>query len=121
MLDCCDLSVLQVEAVDVAAVPGAEEFTGSSGLSAGSELRTQIVRALVALPADRWREQFDCLARCSRAPGCGELLFDTDAWSLQIRKSGAQTAADFPPAVRIRYRTQPQGQSVTWTSDQSGR
>lgn len=121
VLDCCDLAVLQVEVVDVAAVPGIEEFTRSSGLTAGSELRRQIVRELVALPADRWREQFDCLARCSRAPGCGELLFHTDAWSLRIRESGAQTAADFPAAVRIRYRTQPEGQSVTWTSDQSGR
>uniref|UniRef100_A0A8C0CR99 Aminopeptidase O (putative) n=1 Tax=Balaenoptera musculus TaxID=9771 RepID=A0A8C0CR99_BALMU len=115
VLDCCDLSVLKVEEVDVAAVPGIENFTRSP------KLRNQIVRELVALPADRWREQLDYYARCSQAPGCGELLFDIDTWSLQIRKTGAQTATDFPHAIRIRYTTKPQGRSVTWTSDQSGR
>nr|KAF6292286.1 hypothetical protein mPipKuh1_001910 [Pipistrellus kuhlii] len=121
VLDCCDLSVLKVEEVDVAAVPGIEKFTRSPKLTVVSELRNQIVRELVTLPADRWREQLDYYARCSQAPGCGELLFDTDTWSLQIRKTGAQTATDFPHAIRIRYRTKPQGRSVTWTSDQSGR
>ncbi|PNI22167.1 C9orf3 isoform 2, partial [Pan troglodytes] len=48
-------------------------------------------------------------------------LFDTDTWSLQIRKTGAQTATDFPHAIRIWYKTKPEGRSVTWTSDQSGR
>ncbi|XP_070231463.1 aminopeptidase O isoform X13 [Bos mutus] len=115
VLDCCDLSVLKVEEVDVAAVPGIEKFTRSP------KLRNQIVHELMALPADRWREQLDYYARCSQAPGCGELLFDTDTWSLQIRKTGAQTATDFPHAIRIQYRTKPQGRSVTWTSDQSGR
>ncbi|XP_044796192.2 aminopeptidase O isoform X4 [Bubalus bubalis] len=115
VLDCCDLSVLKVEEVDVAAVPGIEKFTRSP------KLRNQIVHELMALPTDRWREQLDYYARCSQAPGCGELLFDTDTWSLQIRKTGAQTATDFPHAIRIRYRTKPQGRSVTWTSDQSGR
>ncbi|XP_014401189.1 PREDICTED: aminopeptidase O [Myotis brandtii] len=121
VLDCCDLSVLRVEEVDVAAVPGIEKFTRSPKLTVVSELRNQIVRELVTLPADRWREQLDYYARCSLAPGCGELLFDTDTWSLQIRKTGAQTATAFPHAIRIRYRTKPQGRSVTWTSDQSGR
>ncbi|XP_007448348.1 PREDICTED: aminopeptidase O isoform X2 [Lipotes vexillifer] len=115
VLDCCDLSVLKVEEVDVAAVPGIEKFTRSP------KLRNQIVRELVALPADRWSEQLDYYARCSQAPGCGELLFDIDTWSLQIRKTGVQTATDFPHAIRIRYTTKPQGRSVTWTSDQSGR
>ncbi|XP_045695741.1 aminopeptidase O isoform X2 [Phyllostomus hastatus] len=121
VLDCCDLSVLKVEEVDVAAVPGIEKFTRSPKLSVVSELRNQIVHELVTLPADRWREQLDYYACCSQAPGCGELLFDTDSWSLQIRKTGAQTATDFPHAIRIWYRTKPQGRSVTWTSDQSGR
>ncbi|GAB5579759.1 aminopeptidase O isoform X1 [Prionailurus iriomotensis] len=122
VLDCCDLSVLKVEEVDVAAVPGIEKLTRSPKLTVVSEeLRNQIVCELVTLPADRWREQLDYYARCSQAPGCGELLFDTDTWSLQIRKTGAQTATDFPHAIRIRYSTKPQGRSVTWTSDQSGR
>ncbi|XP_032696437.1 aminopeptidase O isoform X1 [Lontra canadensis] len=122
VLDCCDLSVLKVEEVDVAAVPGIEKFTRSPKLTVVSEeLRNQIVHELVTLPADRWREQLDYYAGCSQAPGCGELLFDTDTWSLQIRKTGAHTATDFPHAIRIWYRTKPQGRSVTWTSDQSGR
>ncbi|XP_042134548.1 aminopeptidase O isoform X1 [Peromyscus maniculatus bairdii] len=122
VLDCCDLSVLKVEEVDVAAVPGLERFTKAPKLTATPEkLRREIVRDLVALPADGWREQLDCYTRCSQAPGCGELFFDTDNWSLQIRKTGAETAADFPHAIRIWYKTKPEGQSVTWTSDQSGR
>ncbi|XP_057643425.1 aminopeptidase O isoform X3 [Chionomys nivalis] len=122
VLDCCDLSVLKVEEVDMAAVPGLERFTKAPKLAATPEkLRRDIVRDLVALPADAWREQFDCYARCSQAPGCGELFFDTDSWSLQIRRTGAQTAADFPHAIRIWYKTKPEGQSVTWTSDQDGR
>ncbi|XP_023400458.2 aminopeptidase O isoform X3 [Loxodonta africana] len=122
VLDCCDLSVLKVEEVDVAAVPGIEKFTRSPQLMVVSEeLRNQIVHELAALPADRWREQLDYYAHCSQAPGCGELLFATDTWSLQIRKAGARTATDFPRAIRIWYRTTPEGRSVTWTSDQSGR
>ncbi|XP_077004795.1 aminopeptidase O isoform X3 [Tamandua tetradactyla] len=122
VLDCCDLSVLKVEEVDVAAVPGIETFTRSPKPTVVSEeLRNQIVHELVTLPADRWREQLDYYALCSQAPGCGELLFATDTWSLQIRKTGAQTAADFPHAVRIWYKTTPKGKSVIWTSDQSGR
>ncbi|XP_033092488.1 aminopeptidase O isoform X4 [Trachypithecus francoisi] len=122
VLDCCDLSVLKVEEVDVAAVPGMEKFARSPELTVVSEeLRNQIVHELVTLPANRWREQLDYYARCSQAPGCGELLFDTDTWSLQIRKTGAQTATDFPHAIRIWYKTKPKGRSVTWTSDQSGR
>ncbi|KAL6041440.1 hypothetical protein STEG23_023555 [Scotinomys teguina] len=122
VLDCCDLSVLKVEEVDVAAVPGLERFTKAAKLTATPEkLRREIVRDLVALPADGWKEQLDCYTRCSQAPGCGELFFDTDNWSLQIRKTGVQTAADFPRAIRIWYKTRPEGQSVTWTSDQSGR
>uniref|UniRef100_A0A2K5DUJ2 Aminopeptidase O (putative) n=1 Tax=Aotus nancymaae TaxID=37293 RepID=A0A2K5DUJ2_AOTNA len=122
VLDCCDLSVLKVEEVDVAAVPGMEKFTRSPKLTVVSEeLRNQIIRELVTLPADCWREQLDYYACCSQAPGCGELLFDTDSWSLQIRKTGAQTATDFPHAIRIWYKTKPEGRSVTWTSDQSDR
>ncbi|XP_012385473.2 aminopeptidase O isoform X2 [Dasypus novemcinctus] len=122
VLDCCDLAVLKVEEVDVAVVPGIEKFTRPPRPTVVSEtLRNQIVRELVTLPAERWREQFDYYARCSQAPGCGELLFTTDTWSLQIRKPGAQTAAAFPHAVRIWYKSKPEGRSVTWTSDQSGR
>lgn len=122
VLDCCDLSVLKVEEVDVAAVPGLEKFTKAPKLSTTPEkLRREIVRDLVALPAGAWREQLDCYARCSQAPGCGELLFDSDNWSLQIRKMGASTAADFPHAIRIWYKTKREGQSVAWASDQNGR
>ncbi|XP_077886640.1 aminopeptidase O isoform X12 [Ictidomys tridecemlineatus] len=122
VLDCCDLSVLKVEEVDVAAVPGIEKFTRSSKLSVISEeLRNEVVGELVTLPADRWREQLDYYARCGQAPGCGELFFDTDTWSLQIRKPGALTASEFPHAIRIWYKTKPEGRSVAWTSDQSGR
>ncbi|XP_009462335.1 PREDICTED: aminopeptidase O [Nipponia nippon] len=125
VLDCCDLSVLKVEEVDVAAVSGIEKFTRSAKLPHVSKelenLRNRIVHELVTLPADRWKEQLYYFTRCSQAPGCGELLFTTGTWSLEIRKSGIQTPADFPHAIRIWYKTKPEGRSVTWTTDQSGR
>ncbi|NXA97649.1 AMPO Aminopeptidase, partial [Melanocharis versteri] len=125
VLDCCDLSVLKVEEVDVAAVSGIEKFTRSAKLTGVSKelenLRNQIVHELVTLPADRWKEQRYYFTHCSQAPGCGELLFSTGTWSLEIRKSGIQTPADFPHAIRIWYKTKPEGRSVTWTTDQSGR
>ncbi|NXB18910.1 AMPO Aminopeptidase, partial [Rhagologus leucostigma] len=125
VLDCCDLSVLKVEEVDVAAVSGIEKFTRPAKLTGVSQelenLRNQIVHELVTLPADRWKEQLYYFTHCSQAPGCGELLFSTGTWSLEIRKSGIHTPADFPHAIRIWYKTKPEGRSVTWTADQSGR
>ncbi|NXO14451.1 AMPO Aminopeptidase, partial [Oriolus oriolus] len=125
VLDCCDLSVLKVEEVDVAAVSGIEKFTRPAKLTGASQelenLKNQIVHELVTLPADCWKEQLYYFTLCSQAPGCGELLFSTGTWSLQIRKSGIQTPADFPHAIRIWYKTKPEGRSVTWTTDQSGR
>ncbi|XP_010126473.1 PREDICTED: aminopeptidase O-like, partial [Chlamydotis macqueenii] len=124
VLDCCDLTVLKVEEVDVAAVSGIEKFTKSDKINVVSkeleDLRNQIVHELVTLPADRWKEQLCYFTRCSQAPGCGELLFTTGTWSLEIRKPGIQTPADFPHAIRIWYKTKPEGGSVTWTTDQSG-
>ncbi|KAM6105406.1 aminopeptidase O isoform 3-T3 [Pterocles gutturalis] len=125
VLDCCDISVLKVEEVDVAAVSGIEKFTRSANLTDVSEelenLRNQIVHELVTLPADRWKEQLYYFTSCSQAPGCGELLFTTGTWSLEIKKSGIQTPTDFPHAIRIWYKTKPEGKSVIWTTDQSGR
>ncbi|KAM6230033.1 aminopeptidase O isoform 3-T6 [Porphyrio hochstetteri] len=125
VLDCCDLTVLKVEEVDVAAVSGIEKFTRSAKLTdvpkEQESLRNLIVNELVTLPADRWEEQLHYFTRCSQAPGCGELLFTTGTWSLEIRKSGIHTPADFPHAIRIWYKTKPEGSSVTWTTDQSGR
>ncbi|XP_071587608.1 aminopeptidase O isoform X2 [Heliangelus exortis] len=125
VLDCCDLSVLKVEEVDVAAVSGIEKFTRSAKLNDVSKdmgnTRNQIVHELVTLPADCWKEQLCYFTRCSQAPGCGELPFTTGTWSLEIRKPGIQTPADFPHAIRIWYKTKPEGRSVTWTTDQSGR
>ncbi|XP_036597801.1 aminopeptidase O [Trichosurus vulpecula] len=122
ILDCCDLSVLKVEEVDAAAVPGIERFTRFTKFTnVSKELRNQIVHELVTLPADHWREQLYHYACCSQAPGCGELLFTSSTWSLQIRKMGVKTATDFPHIIRIWYKTKPEGRSVTWTTDQSGR
>ncbi|XP_044517315.1 aminopeptidase O [Gracilinanus agilis] len=122
ILDCCDLSVLKVEEVDATAVPGIERFTRSAKFTNVSrELRNQIVHELVTLPAYCWKEQLYYYARCSQAPGCGELLFTSSTWSLQIRKMGVKTATDFPHIIRIWYKTKPEGRSITWTTDQSGR
>lgn len=125
VLDCCDLSVLKVEEVDVTVVPGVEKFISSAKLMDVSEdpgdLRNQIVHKLVTLPADHWREQLHYYRCCSRAPACGELLFVTGPWSLEIRKAGVQLPKDFPQAIRIYYKTKPEGRSLSWTADQSDR
>lgn len=125
VLDCCDLSVLKVEEVDVAAVPGTEKFTRSAKLMDAFEdpkdLRNQIVCELVTLPADHWREQHHFYRCCSQAPACGELLFVAGTWSLEIRKAGVQLPKDFPHAIRIWYKTKSEGRSLSWTRDQTGR
>ncbi|XP_077200691.1 aminopeptidase O isoform X4 [Paroedura picta] len=125
VLDCCDLSVLKVEEVDVMAVPGIEKFISSTKLMDASEdpgdLRNQIVHELVTLPADHWREQLHYYRCCSQAPASGELLFVTGPWSLEIKKAGVQLPKDFPQAIRIFYKTKPEGRSLSWTTDQSDR
>nr|XP_033783932.1 aminopeptidase O isoform X2 [Geotrypetes seraphini] len=125
VLDCCDLSVLKVEEVDVTVVPGIEKYARSAGLNDASEklgnLRNQIVSELVTLSANCWQEQLSCYTQCSQAPGCGELLFVTDPWSLRIRKVGVHTPTNFPHAIRIWYKTKPEGRSIMWTTDQSSR
>ncbi|XP_039199819.1 aminopeptidase O isoform X5 [Crotalus tigris] len=125
VLDCCDLCVLKVEEVDVALVPGIEKCTSSAKLVDASKdpgnLRNQIVHELVTLPTNNWREQLQHYKHCSQAPAGGELLFITDAWSLEIRKAGITLPKDFPRAIRIWYKTKPEGQSLSWTTDQSDR
>ncbi|ETE62884.1 Aminopeptidase O, partial [Ophiophagus hannah] len=125
VLDCCDLCVLKVEEVDVAVVPGIEKCTSSAKLMDASKdprnLRNRIVHELVTLPTNNWREQLQCYKHCSQAPACGELLFMTGAWSLEIRKAGIKQPEDFPRAIRIWYKTKPEGQSLSWIADQSDR
>ncbi|XP_066460184.1 aminopeptidase O isoform X2 [Eleutherodactylus coqui] len=123
VLDCCDLSVLKVEEVDVSGLP--EKCMRSTLPSCQSE--QQLTHGhpnsdeLVALPESRWKEQLFYYMQCSQAPGCGELHFLTDTWSLQISKPGVTLSTDFPSAIRIRYKTTADGRSVKWTKDQRGR
>ncbi|KAM4810348.1 aminopeptidase O [Rhinophrynus dorsalis] len=125
VLDCCDLSVLKVEEVDVTAVPGTEKFMRSMQPSDGSEEHlsssNHIISKLVALPVSQWKEQLLYYTKCSLAPGCGDLTFITDTWSLQISKAGVKVPNSFPSAVRIWYKTTSVGRSVKWTKDQSRR
>ncbi|XP_066567308.1 aminopeptidase O isoform X2 [Amia ocellicauda] len=126
VLDCCDLSVSKVEEVDVTSVRGVQELRSGcveEDLAHGVTdcLRSHSVQKLVTLPAECWEEQHDLYMQCSQAPGCGDLSFETDSWSLQIRKEGIHSPCDFPHALRIYYETMPEGASVRWTKDQSGR
>ncbi|XP_069084124.1 aminopeptidase O isoform X3 [Pleurodeles waltl] len=124
VLDCCDLSVLSVEEVDVAAVPFIESLRRCqrrTDVSDQGHLGNEIVQELVSLPDHRWREQHDYYTQCSKAPSSGQLQFTTDMWSLQIKKTGSFTPMDFPHAIRIVYHTRPEGRSVMWTKDQSNR
>ncbi|XP_041089443.1 aminopeptidase O isoform X3 [Polyodon spathula] len=126
VLDCCDLSVLKVEEVDAAVVPGIWELDGQcteDGLSKelSNRQQRQTLHRLENLPSRSWQEQHDLFLQCSRVPGCGELPFEMDSWSLQIRKPGIKMARYFPHLVRIWYETKPDGASVRWTKDQSNR
>ncbi|XP_072006944.1 aminopeptidase O isoform X2 [Engystomops pustulosus] len=119
VLDCCDLSVLKVEEVDIA---GKLSSTQSSCESEHQKSYShQVSPELVALPASRWKEQLYYYIRYSQAPGCGELRYFADTWSLQISKCKVYVPADFPTAIRIWYKTTANGKSVKWTTDQRGR
>ncbi|KAG7481214.1 hypothetical protein MATL_G00064230 [Megalops atlanticus] len=128
VLDCCDLAVERVEEVDVASVP-AMGVLGVGGGESSCDWQvggpsTYLIHRLVSMPSSQWELQHDFYSQCSRAPtppGGGDLLFCTDRWSLQIRKRGVQTPQAFPHALRIWYQTKPEGASVRWTRDQSGR
>uniref|UniRef100_A0A8C5P7Z9 Aminopeptidase O n=1 Tax=Leptobrachium leishanense TaxID=445787 RepID=A0A8C5P7Z9_9ANUR len=121
VLDCCDLSVLKVEELDVAAVPCTEKFMSSTMPREASEEQISLLSELMALPASHWKDQLFYYTLCSKAPGCGDLTYTLDAWSLQIKKAGVKVAANFPTVLRIWYKTMAEGRSVKWTKDQSGR
>lgn len=121
VLDCCDLTVLKVEEVDLTAVPVTEKWQSNHGLEQQFPESHQMPPELAASPASCWKDQLSCYIQQSRAPGGGELIFVTDSWSLQIRKAGVKMPCAFPSAVRIWYKTAANGRSVTWTKDQSGR
>ncbi|XP_072137734.1 aminopeptidase O isoform X2 [Mobula birostris] len=130
VLDCCDLVVSKVEEVNVTAAADADRLNGtdvlkpedgtfSQGLQ--DDPQNSIVDEILGLSADRWQEQHNYYLQCSNVPGCGELQFETDTWSMKIRKPGIQSPQDFPRVLRIWYETKPEGGSVKWTKDQSGR
>ncbi|KAG2466806.1 AMPO Aminopeptidase, partial [Polypterus senegalus] len=127
VLDCCDLLVVKVEEVSNCIEPHIKKLVSRiSGQDAVTQqpMKKEKIHAideLVSLPASLWQEQHEMYLECSRALGCGELRFETDSWSLQIRKPGIKTARDFPHILRIWYETKPSGGSVRWTRDQSGR
>ncbi|KAJ3603776.1 hypothetical protein NHX12_028517, partial [Muraenolepis orangiensis] len=125
VLDCCDLNILNVEALDVTSV------TSMSGLS--DEVRgdrpsrdrsAAMLRKLFSMPSAHWRRQHQLFSECSGAPAsldAGPVEFHTDRWSLQVKKRGVTTPADFPRALRVSYETRPVGHSVRWTRDQDKR
>ncbi|XP_060694339.1 aminopeptidase O isoform X1 [Hemiscyllium ocellatum] len=130
VLDCCDLVVNKVEEVNVTATPGIERLIGiDTSMSKNkiysqrlqNDVQSRILDAILGLGGECWQEQHCFYLECSKAPGCGELQFQTDRWSLQIKKLGIQTPKDFPRVLRIYYETKPEGGSVRWTKDQSGR
>ncbi|XP_059825844.1 aminopeptidase O isoform X3 [Hypanus sabinus] len=130
VLDCCDLVVTKVEEVNVTAAAGTDRLSGMDvlkpefgTLSQGpqDDPQNSIVDEILGLSAERWREQHNYYIQCSNAPGSGELQFQTDTWSMKIRKPGIQSPQDFPRVLRIWYETKPEGDSVKWTKDQSGR
>ncbi|KAM9329035.1 aminopeptidase O [Gastrophryne carolinensis] len=125
VLDCCDLLVVKVEEIDVTAVPGIGKSIVSSQSSLGPEQQGptihQMPPGLESLPASQWKEQLSYYTLCSLAPGCEELIFNTDPWSVHIRKAGVKVPQEFPSVIRIWYKTTANGRSVKWTKDQSGR
>ncbi|KAL4630061.1 aminopeptidase O isoform X1 [Arapaima gigas] len=125
VLDCCDLVVTQVEEVDVTLVPGIQAMLGEDEKGVKSTCpSTPLLQQLISLPAACWEQQHRLYRHCSQAPapsGGGDLLYRIDKWSLQIRKKGVRSPHNFPCGLRIWYKTKPEGTSVRWTRDQSGR
>ncbi|XP_032873587.1 aminopeptidase O isoform X3 [Amblyraja radiata] len=130
VLDCCDLVVNKVEEVNVVATAGIDKLIRidmikpedgiySHGLQ--NDLQSSILDAILGLAAEDWQEQHNYYMQCSEAPGYSELQFQTDMWSLKIKKPGVQSPKDFPRVLRIWYETKPEGGSVKWTKDQVGR
>ncbi|XP_028828666.1 aminopeptidase O isoform X2 [Denticeps clupeoides] len=124
VLDCCDLSVLRVEEVDVASVAAMRSLFGDcEKFLPLDRLSLVLVERLLALPASFWQRQHELYLKCCQAPPpkhAEPLLFHTDQWSLQIRKKGVTFPQDFPTAIKIWYHTSPQGGSVRWTQAQDG-
>ncbi|XP_072271071.1 aminopeptidase O isoform X7 [Pyxicephalus adspersus] len=124
VLDCCDLSVSKVEEVDFISVPVTEKYMCSPHSCHKFEHQFhdnhQMPPELARPPANQWKDLFYYM-QCSLAPGCGELPFVTDSWSLQIVKPGVKMPCAFPSVVRIWYKTTENERSVKWTKDQSGR
>ncbi|XP_015251287.1 PREDICTED: aminopeptidase O isoform X2 [Cyprinodon variegatus] len=125
VLDCCDLDVSKVEEVDtdsVSAPLGFPSKVASEEISVGSQ--ADFIQHLFSMPSSQWRERHQLFLLCSRSPGTqngGLVNFQTDRWSLQVRKSGVTSAQGFPRIIRIYYETRPLGGSVRWTKDQDNR
>ncbi|XP_051278831.1 aminopeptidase O isoform X2 [Dicentrarchus labrax] len=128
VLDCCDLDVSKVEALDitsVSAMSSLEPEVVSEWLGGRSEnSQAAFVQSLISMPSSRWRQKHQLFLLCSRAPGAqygNSLHFHRDRWSLQVRKKGVASPQEFPRTVRICYETRPTGGSVRWTKDQDNR
>ncbi|XP_026887567.2 aminopeptidase O [Electrophorus electricus] len=125
ILDCCDLLVSAVEEVDMSSVVGLWDVLDGDQvpLASGLHSSSAVVQRLISVPSSRWKQQQDMYLQCSRACAASHaepLLFRTDRWSLQIRKTGVCSPCTFPCVLRIWYETKPTGGSVRWTTDQDG-
>ncbi|KAK5614592.1 hypothetical protein CRENBAI_016017 [Crenichthys baileyi] len=125
VLDCCDLEVSKVEEVntDSVSVPlGFPPEVASEDISVSAQ--ADFVQHLFSMPSTHWREKLRLLSLCSCAPGAqngGLVHFQTDRWSLQVRKERVKSSQGFPRIIRIYYVTRPSGGSVRWTKDQDNR
>lgn len=88
----------------------------------------------VLLPADLYTTICDQYSRCNENPTVGQdlllecngsgsrpLKHSSEKWCLKIWKEGVNNAVKFPRVIRVNYRTTPEGKSLRWTTDQSGR
>lgn len=127
VLDCCDLRILHVEALDVTSVAPMSTLLDEVGDRRLRDRSAAMLQKLVSMPSADWRWQHRLFSACSRAaPSSPEeagsvLEFHTDPWSLQVRQRGVRRPGDFPRALRVRYETRPAGRSVRWTRDQDER
>ncbi|CAL8344961.1 unnamed protein product [Lota lota] len=124
VLDCCDLNVLQVEELDVTAVPSMSTLLEEVRDQPPRDRSAAMLQRLVSMPSAHWRRQHQLFSECSGAPGspeAGPVEFHTDHWSLQVKKKGITSPVDFPRALRVSYETRPVGRSIRWTQDQDKR
>lgn len=99
ILDCCDLDIEKVEY---------------------SNISNNLRDALSYSNQKPLEEKRDLLTTCL-SQTWEPLQFSVEKWCLRIWKEDVYKTTDFPPVIKVMYRTTAKGTSLRWTLDQDGK